>query len=93
MWLQLPFQNGMATFCRLKIVAAMTKKARVPPSMQKLVFFKKFGRGPSGAPQKFFITKNVIPQCIKPNFYEKSSTFCFAEQNLNNHPITSVIDK
>ena len=39
MWLKLPFQNGMATFRRLKIVAAMTKIARVPSSMQKLVFF------------------------------------------------------
>ena len=33
--LQLPFQNGKATFCSLKIVAAMTKIARVPFSMQK----------------------------------------------------------
>ena len=41
LWLQLPFQNGMATFCSLKIVAAITKMARVPSSMQKLVFFLK----------------------------------------------------
>ena len=36
--LQLPLQNGKVTFCSLKIVAAMTKKPRVPFLMQKLVF-------------------------------------------------------
>ena len=75
--LQLPFQNGMATFCSLKIVAAMTKIARVPFSMQKLVFFKKCCRGPPGALQNFFITKNVIPQWVTPSFDEKSCTFLF----------------
>ena len=40
--------------------------------------FFKMGWQPS-VPQKFFITKNVIviPQCVTPNFYEKSSTFLF----------------
>ena len=81
----------MATFCSLKIVAAMTKMARVPSSMQKLVFFKKFCRGPSGAPQKFFITRNIISQCVTPNFYEKSSTFLFCPTKFKLSPLWSLI--
>ena len=51
MWLQLPFQNGMATFCSLKIVAAMTKIARVSFSMQNLKINKDSSEKVSGPGQ------------------------------------------
>ena len=78
--LQLPFQNVMATFFSLKIVAAMTKIARVPFTMQKLVFCKKCCRAPPGELQNFFITKNVIPQWVTPNSNEKLCTFFFTNK-------------
>ena len=46
---------------RLKIVAAMTKVARVPFSMQKRVFFKNFCRGPLGHLKTFYHKKCYIP--------------------------------
>ena len=63
MWLQLPFQNGMATFCSLKIVAAMTKMARVPSSMQKLVFLKVLQGALWGTSKLFYHKKRYIPMC------------------------------